>query len=63
MSQPRMKGPEIIAETRWLLEARVHPLMIAQVLGLSMVAMARMFHRYGETDLAFRFDQVYPVAA
>lgn len=58
-----MKGPEVIAETLWLLDAGVHPLMVAQVLGRSMPVLARMFQRYGEKDLAARFDQVYKVAA
>jgi hypothetical protein len=63
VTEPRMKGPEVIAETRWLLDAGVHPLMVAQVLGRSMPVMARMFLRYGEKGLAARFDRVYPVAA
>jgi hypothetical protein len=63
MTEKRMKGPEVIAETLWLLDAGVHPLMVAQVLGRSMRVLARMFHRYGETGLAARFDRAYKVAA
>lgn len=63
MKEPKMTGPEMIAEATWLLDAGVHPLMVAQVLGKKMPSLARLFNRYGDPSLALAFDRTYKVAA
>jgi hypothetical protein len=63
MTEKRMKGPEVVEEVLWLLDAGVHPLMVAQVLGRSMTSIQKLGRRYDVPVLRTRFAVLYKVAA
>jgi hypothetical protein len=43
----RMTGEEVLAEVEWLLDAGVHPLLIAQELHRTLSALEVMARRHG----------------
>lgn len=46
----------VLEEVEWLTSFGVHPLRIAEQLGIKPAGIARSLHRSGRGDLASRFD-------
>lgn len=53
-----MTPAEVIAEVDWLLQGNVHPELIAQTLGRSMVSLESAARRLGRNDLSNQFNRI-----
>lgn len=56
-----LTGPELVAEVRYLLDAGVHPLLIAQELHRSPASIEVAARRAGDTVMAARFTAAMTV--
>jgi hypothetical protein len=55
---PPMTGRELLEEVRWMLDANVHPLLIAQELRQSVEVIRMTARRYQDTRVAGAFQAI-----
>lgn len=61
VKQPRMTGPEILAEVEWLHEGGMSAEEIAEAMGRKPVSLATLAYRHNNDRVRRLFDQLkYP---